>query len=85
MPIPLVVDPHARRIARELRRCAAAVGKLARENAKEEGFVDLKAIADRFASCAATLEKGVASGRVTKAQFRSMAGNLEAVATLLRQ
>ena len=85
MPIPLVWDPHAREIAHELRRCAAAVGKLAREDASEEGFVDLEAIADRFGRCADTLEKGVSSRRVTKAQFRSIAGNLEAIAGLLRE
>ena len=85
MPIPLVWDPHARQIAHELRRCAAAVDKLVREEAKEEGFVDLEAIADRFGSCAGTLEEGVSSGRVTKAQFLSIAGNLEAIAALLRQ
>ena len=85
MPIPLVFDPHARRIAHELRRCAAAVDKLERGGAEEESFVDLTEIANRFGRCADTLEKGASSKRVTKAQFRSIAGNLDAIAELLRQ
>lgn len=83
MPIPIAEDPNARKISAELRRCAAAIDKLNR--AEGNVWAELGQIARRFGRCADTLEKGVASKRVTKAQLRSIASNLEAIADLLRE
>ena len=83
MPVPIATREDLDQIIAELRRVADLLSRI--RAGGDNYHPELARIAKRFARVGDTLEKSIASGRVTAAQVRSIATNLEAAAAALRK